>query len=161
MQFHISRNDQRVFQVTGDFVFSGAGTHNVLHVKNTDETRKLYFTYIRVQSIDNGTIPAADIYFQIGKGLTYSSGGTLIAPVNSAFDSGNAPGATVYDNNPTLTGTFVEIDRFYPDKNGGWVAYNKEGAVRLGVNDTLTIRYVTAGTAGIAYARATFFFEVG
>jgi hypothetical protein len=163
LQQHYSEMDGQAYQVVGDIVagVGGAATFNVLHITNISATMKLNVTYIRLQIVDaDATMPDDGTYFQIGVGHTYTSGGTIVTPVNVNRTSGNTADANCYDNNPTTDGTFTEIDRYYPTGDGDTVTYNKEGSVILGLNDTIGIRCVTGdGTAvGTAYARISFIF---
>lgn len=158
LQHHHSRVDGQVYQVVGDASVA-AGTNSVLHITNDSDTRWLIGTFIRMQAVDlaGGTAPpSANTYFQMGFGTTYSAGGTAVLPVNMNQTSGNEPSVTAYDGLPTLAGTFVEIDRYYPDTDADMVTFSKAGSLILGKNDTLDIRLVTDNTSGTAYARVTF-----
>lgn len=158
LQHHHSRNDGQVYQVIGDATVT-AGTNTVLHITNDSDTKWLIGTFIRMQSVDlaGGTAPpSANTYFQMGFGTTWSSGGIEVFPTNMNRTSGNEPSITAYDGLPTVTGTFTEIDRYYPDSDADQVTFNKAGSLILGKNDTLEIRLVTDNTSGTAYARVTF-----
>ena len=164
LQHAISEDDGQAYQVVGDFASINNSTHTVLHIKNTSTTKNLYITYMRLQTIDlaGGTAPPdSGTYWQIGTGRTVSSGGTAVTPVNVNFSSGNTADATCTDDNPTMAGTFTEIDRWYPEGEADWITYNKEAAVVLGKDDTLEIRITSTATSGEAYARISFFFEAG
>ncbi len=160
LQSHRSKVFGDSYQVIGDFASLNNSTHTVLHIVNTSTTKSMIVTYMRMQIIGAaGGNFNANTYFQIGRDRTVSSGGTAVTPVNVNFDSGNTADATCTDNNPTMTGTFLEIDRWYPEGNGKMVTFNKEGSVILGLNDTLEIRCVTDHTSGTAYARVSFIYE--
>ena len=159
LQHHVSKNEGNAYQVIGDFTAINNSTHTILHLKNTDTTKQLVITYMRMQVLDQagGTaFPAAASRFELGFGRTYSSGGTAVTPVNVNATSGNVASVTAYDNNPTMAGSFTEIDRYYPTAEGDAVTYNKEGSIILGLNDTFEIRIVSDHTSGVAYARITF-----
>jgi hypothetical protein len=156
-QHHESLHEGAAYQVIGDFASVSGSANNILHLKNTSSTHRMMITYIRVEMAGaaGGAFGAAT-YFSIGHGLEYTSGGTIAVPVNVNLSSGNTAVADVYDNNPTLGGTFVEFDRWYPDANQKMMSFNKEGAVILGQNDAITVRCVTDHTSGTAYARISF-----
>ena len=159
IQHYISANQGQAYQVIGDFATVNNSTHTVLHVKNSDSDRVMVVTYIRVNLLDfaGGTsVPNVATYFDIGFGRTVSSGGTAVTPVNMNRDSGNTASVTATDNNPTMAGTFTEIDRHYVQAEGQEWAYNKEGTVILGLNDTIEIRVTSDHTSGVAYARMSF-----
>lgn len=155
-QHYISREFAQTFQVIGVTDTLTSATIPVLHIKNTDSERDLVVTYVRMQIVDpNATLPATDNYFQMGVGSTVT-GGTVVVPVNTNVSSGKVASVTATHSTPTSGGTFSEIDRYYPTADGDSVTYNKDGSVILGLNDTFEVRMVSTGTAGIAYARATF-----
>jgi hypothetical protein len=162
IQHVVSVRDAQAYQVIGDFASINNSTHTVLHIQNTSSTKVLIITYIRVQTIDlaGGTAPpSATNYWQLGTGRTVSSGGSSVAPVNVNFSSGNVAAATCTDNNPTMTGTFTEIDRYYIESEGDSAKYNKEGAIVLGKDDTFEARITASSTSGTGYVRVSFYFE--
>jgi hypothetical protein len=158
LQHENSWYNENTYQVIGDVTLANATT-TVLHLKNTDATRNLVISYVRVQAIDptGGTAPpAAANYFQLGLDETVSSGGTAVTPVNVNAGSGRVADVTATDNGPTMAGTFAELDRWYLDSDGGAQTWNKEGSIILGLNDTFSVRVVSDNTGGTAYARVTF-----
>ena len=161
IQHHVSRVNGETYQVIGDFASIVGSTYSILHLKNTNSIKKMCVSYIRVQAvgITGSTVPDPDSYFQIGFGTTYSSGGTATIPVVLNRTSGKASGVTAYGNNPTVSGTFTEFDRWYLEGDGKMMVFNKEGSLFLGQNDTMEIRFVSDSntSAGTAYARVTFF----
>lgn len=162
IQHVISERDGEAYQVIGDFATINNNTYTILHIQNTSTTKNMYITYIRLQTVDlaGGTaLPSANTYWQIGTGTVFASNGTAVTPTNVNFGSANAAEATCYDNDPTVTGTFTEIDRWYPESEGDKITFNKEAAVVVGANDTLAIRIVSDHTSGTAYTRVSFFFE--
>jgi hypothetical protein len=160
LQHHISRTKGQVYQTIGRETAITNTTQTILHMKNTSTSKLLAVTFIRVQLIGEtgGTaVPAAETYFQIGFNRTYSSGGTAVTPVNVNTTSGNVAAITAYDNSPTMAGTFLEADAYYPDGSAMQI-FNKQGSIILGFNDTIEVRLITDHTAGLAYARITSMF---
>lgn len=161
LQFHHSFHNAAAYQVVGDFTTINNTTHTILHIKNTSTSRVVAVTYVRIQALDlaGGTaLPSVNTYFQLGTGTTYASGGTAIIPVNVNFTSGHTADAVVYDNNPTVSGTFIEIDKWFVDIEGNQLIYNKEGSVILGQNDVFEVRVTSDHTSGVAIARVSFVF---
>jgi hypothetical protein len=159
LQFHHSREHGAAYQVQGDFASVNNSTHAVLHLKNTSSTKVVVVTYIRCQFLDyaGGTaLPNVATYWDFGLNRTVSSGGTAVTPVNMNAASGNAASVTATDNNPTMGGTFLEFDRYYPSSEADQLTYNKEGALILGQNDTFEIRITSDHTSGVAQARVSF-----
>jgi len=154
-QHIVSKLDNKAFQVIGSASIA-SGTENVLHVINDTVDQTLTTTFIRVQVITDATVPVVGEYFEIGDGLTYSSGGTVASPVNMYIGSSISSGATCYQDNPTLTGTFVPTDRHYTRANGDQETYNKRGALIVPPGQAFTVRYTGTGT-GIAYSRVSFY----
>jgi hypothetical protein len=159
LQHFVSRYTGQAYQV--QFTDSGlTAKENVVgHIKNTSPTLSLVATHIRFQVpvVAGGTALNGAIvnnwrgYF----GRTYASGGTVATPVNMNRSSGNAAAVTAYQGDPVLAGTGTEWDRFYPIDNGQG-AYNKEGSLILGPNDTMDFVFNTDNTSGTAYLRLTF-----
>lgn len=161
LQFHHSFHSSNAYQVIGDFTSINNSTHTILHIKNISTTKIIAITYIRIQGLDftGGTaLPSVLTYFQLGMGTTYTSGGTVVTPVNVNFASGQTAEATVYDNSPTVGGTFTEIDKWFIESDAAQLIYNKEGSVILGQNDTFEIRVTSNHTVGVAIARISFVF---
>ena len=159
IQFHHSREHGSAYQVQGDFASVNNSTHAVLHLKNTSSTKVVVVTYIRCQFLDyaGGTaLPNVATYWDFGLNRTVSSGGTAVTPVNMNATSGNAASVTATDNNPTMGGTFLEFDRYYPSSEADQLTYNKEGTLILGQNDTFEIRITSDHTSGVAQARVSF-----
>jgi hypothetical protein len=162
LQHVISKEEGQSYQVIGDFASINNSTHTILHIKNTSSTRYLVVTYIRLQTIDlaGGTAPPdSGTYWEIGTGRTVSSGGSAVTPVNMNIASGNSADATCTDNNPTMSGTFTQIDKVYPESEADLITYNKEGALILGKDDTIEIRIASDNTSGEAIARVSFIME--
>ena len=136
-----------------------SATIPILHLKNTSADKQLVVTFIRFQTIDNNVSAGVGEYFAVGFGRTYSSGGTEMTPVNLNTSSGNKAEATAYQSTPTLAGTNVEIDRAYNKAEGEIVTFNKDGSIVVGPNDTIEFYYVGTSTAGVAYARCSFYMQ--
>jgi hypothetical protein len=126
LQHHISRLHGQVYQVVGEVSDLWTGTNTLLHINGVSGSDYL---------------PDVGTYFQIGKDTSYSSGGTTVSPVNMNFFSGNAAEVTAYKENPSVTGDFVEFDRWYPSTS--MMTYNKHGSLLLGLNDSIEIRLTT------------------
>jgi hypothetical protein len=157
-QYHVSAVNGQVYQALSTTTsVSASATTNLLHIKNNSPTLDLVVTFIRIDAVVAGTLPAAGCYYDVGFDEEYSSGGTAITPANMNRKSGNIADATIYGNNPTVTGSLVEIDKHYVSASGDENTYNKQGSMILGQNNTLTIRLVTdTGNTGEAVARVTF-----
>jgi hypothetical protein len=114
---------------------------------------------MRVELIDptGGTVPpGVGTYFSVNTGETYTSGGTSLTPTNMNFGSSNGATGNFYGDNPTLSGTATEFDRWYVKAEGEMLTWRKEGSIIIPRNKALTIKLVTASTAGTAYARCSF-----
>ncbi len=159
-QFGVSLTDGRTYQVQGDFGSVNNTTHTILSLVNDSPTKVVVVTYIRMQYLDFGggsTPPSANVYWSLGFGRTRSSGGTAVTPVNMNQTSGNLATVTAYDNNPTMTGTFTEIDRHYVKEEGEEFVYRKEGSVILGNGNSIELRITADNTSGVAQGRISFF----
>lgn len=155
LQFHISARNSQAYQVISVDTGITAKTQTVLHMKNTDSTRNCVLTFIRMQAITNtASKPVVGEYFEMGVNRTVASGGTTTTPVNINVASGNTASVTCTGIDPSMTGTFAAIDRWYNEGNDEHI-HDKKGSVILGLNDTFEIRLLSAGT-GEAYARVSF-----
>lgn len=158
-QHFVSKVDNNSFQVIGTATPAN-GTVNVLHLANNTSDRTYTLTYVRSQVIDaaGGTaFPNASNYWQMGFGLSYASGGSAVSSVNLFAGSSKTPGAISYDSNPTLSGTFDEIDRYYFKADGDAETYSKDGSVIIPPGRSLTARFVGDNTAGTLYTRFSFY----
>jgi hypothetical protein len=158
LQHHLSVDEGQVYQIIGEVTDLHLGTNTLLHITNDSKTLAAVVSYIRLQtpgaSGEGGWLPDKGTYFQIGKDTTYSSNGTDVTSVNMNFGSGNTADLTVYKENPSLTGTFQEFDRWYPDT--GMMTFNKHGSLILGLDDTLEVRLTTdRPEIDTAYCRIT------
>ena len=158
IQHTISFNNGQAYQAFCTTPLSN-GTVICQHITNNDPNRNLVVTFVRHQIIgaSGGTsFPNVGNYFRISFGTTYSSGGTESTPVNVNNGSGNLANVTVYGGNPTVTGTPVEIDRWYTKSDGDMNTFNKEGSVILQPGQSLEFAYVGDQTSGTMYSRVSF-----
>jgi len=158
IQHVVSEHDEGAYQIIGIATLS-AGTVPVLHIKNVSSDTNMVITYIRHQVIGaaGGTaFPNDSNYFSVRLGRTYSSGGDTATPVNVFSGSGNVAKITAYQNEPTLSGTADEIDRWYTKSDGDMNTYNKEGALLVPPNKTIEVAYVGDRTSGTIMARISF-----
>lgn len=161
LQHIISEEDEAAYQVIGTAT-AAAATVVLLHITNNDPINNMVFTYARLQNVTlaGGTaVPNVNNYFSISLGRTYASGGAAVVPVNVHGGSSNAASVTVYQTNPTLAGTALEIDRWYPTKDGDTERYVKEGSVIIPAGQTIEISYTGDHTSGLLYSRASFYME--
>lgn len=160
LQHDASVSFGKAFQVAGTHTVTGAGTSTVLTLLNNSDTDLLVGTYLRPQvaSLAGGTFGTAT-YLSLNFGGRYSSGGTAVTPVNMNKTSGVTAPVTSYGNNPTLTGTLTEFDRWYPEQATDSFVYNKEGTLILGVNDSVTFRFITDHTSGLLRMRMSFYLK--
>ncbi len=162
-QHVVAHESESAYQLIGTATLS-SGTVPVIHLKNTDAVKDIVVTYIRHQVLGQagGTaFPNASNYFTICLNRTYSSGGTLITPVNTTAGSGGTALATAYGSGPTLAGTSAEIDRWYTKAEGDMNSFNKGGAVIVPPNQTIEFSYVGDQSSGTIYVRVSFYFEKG
>jgi hypothetical protein len=158
LQHHISMRDGQVYQIIGGTDDVLSGTNTILHIRNDSSVFKNVVSFIRLQippiADATPTLPGAGTYFQIGRNTIRASGGIGVEPVNMNFSSGNIADMTVFKDQVTVSGTFVEFDRWYPSHD--MMTFNKQGSLILGLNDTLEIRLVTDQAAlTVAYCRVT------
>jgi hypothetical protein len=158
VQQHASYDEGKANQLLGVTTIAGAGTYNVLHLKNNSDTDDMIFTFMRpaVQGLAGGTIGSAT-YIELAFGGTYSAGGTVVLPVNMNRTSGVVSDITAYTGNPTITGTLVPFDYWHPETVTDNFVYNKNGTVILGKNDTMTVRLITDHTTGQARVRLSYY----
>lgn len=161
LQHIISEESEGAFQVIATAT-AAIGTVVLLHITNNDPVDNIVYSYARLQNITlaGGTaIPSSANYFSISLGRTYASGGAAVVPVNVHAGSSNVAAVTAYQTNPTLAGTALEIDRWYPTKDGDSEKYAKEGSVIIPAGQTLEISFVGDHTSGLLYSRSSFYME--
>jgi len=116
-------------------------------------------TYCRHQllgAIGGTDFPNVNNYFRIALGRQYSSGGTEVDPININTSSGNVPELSIYNENPTLSGTAKVIDKWHTKNNGDMNSFNKEGAVVIAPQGSIELSYVGDKTSGRIYSRLSF-----
>ena len=162
IQHTAAEDDQLAFQLPIAPTTLSSGTVVALHLQNGSAVKRLVITYIRHQIIDaaGGTsFPNASNYFRIAAGRTYSSGGSLVEPVNTFIDSGVPSEVVAYTGDPTLAGTAIDMDRWYTKADGDMNTFNKEGSIIIPPNKSLEFSYVGDRTSGIISLRVSFIME--
>ena len=161
LQHAISEDDQDAYQVWGTATLA-SGTTTILHIVNNSADKNLVINYIRLQILDpsGGTnIPNASNYFSLGTGRTYSTGGTEVTPTNMFLGDGKLSAITVYNDDPTLAGTDIVFDRWYPESEGKMYRYQKEGALIIPTEKSLEISFQGDQTGGIGFCRISYVME--
>jgi len=164
LQHFTSHEEEQAYQVlTLTSITAGASTA-ITHIKNLSSERDMVITYIRHQILGNiGTIPSIDgngNYFLISAKETYSSGGVIVEPINIKIGSGNESGVQVYTDNPIIAGVGVEVDRFYTQNFGDMNVLNKEGALIVKPQNTLSTKYISDDVEGVLYTRISFLMKI-
>lgn len=155
LRHHYSMRHEEVYNIPGRIDNLAPGTNTILHIKNDSNTKLMVISCIRVQSVDIAyTLPSSGSYFSIGYGTTYSSAGSSVTPKNVNSSSGNTVNATVYED-PTVTGTFSELMRWYVQANGIMYKMDASEGFIIGHNDTFEVRLSTESSGGVGYARVT------
>jgi len=159
LQHHESVMHGNVYQVQGQMSVA-SGTNNLLYLENENSDLDFCVSYVRIQAVSltgGTTLPDEGTYFQIGFDNTYDSGGNGVTPVNMNLSTSKVADVIAYTNNPTLAGSFTQVDRWYVEGNGKMMTYNKHGSIIIPKNKSLTIRLVT-DHSGAAYCRVTFMY---
>lgn len=161
IQHYFSHEEEQAYQILNITPFT-AGITVAQHIKNISTGRDMVLTYIRHQVLNpDQTLPSQNAdpetgeFFRIAFGRTYSSGGTEIMPINVFNGSGNEAEVRAHNGNPTLSGTAVEIDRWYTQTEADMNTFNKEGSIIIGPGNTIELSYVSLGT-GFLYTRLSF-----
>ena len=109
------------------------------------------------------TILIYTTYVDLLKGLTYSAigEGAAVEPVNLNLESGNDANATCYQENITTTGTAVVLDKVIVPNEAPFLLGSQlaHGALMLGQNDAITVRYESATSVAYIYVSVLFHFE--
>jgi len=158
LPFYISSTQEGVFQFVAEATVIN-GTATVWHLQNTDNTKLLVMAEMDAQVVDaaGGTaIPSASTYFEVGFNRTYSSGGTVTTPVNQNRTSGSVASAVLYDNAPTLAGTFLQSQKWFPAAEAERRTFEERDGCILGLNDTMEMRITSDHTSGTALSHCTF-----
>lgn len=158
VQQHASYDEGKANQVLGLVTVAGAGTYNLLYLRNDSDTDDLIFTFVRpsVQTLSGGTL-GINTYVEFAFGGTYTSGGSAVLPINMNRISGDVLSLTAYTGNPTLGGTLTPFDYWHPEAVSDNFVFNKNGTLILGKNNAVTVRLVTDHTAGQARCRLSFY----
>lgn len=152
-QAYLSRTEGNAYQVSGSTAIA-ASTKTILTLKNNTQDKDFIVTYIRVMSA-GAAATNENAYFTIKKGGAYASGGTSVAIPNMNFGSGVVSGGVAYDDNPTMSGTSIEIDRNYSANS--MQSYSKWGSIVVSPGNTISIDHTGSTAAGDAYARISFY----
>ncbi len=153
LQHHISRHEANTYQAISIDTGITAQDQTVFHIINNSATHNCVISFIRFVDITSITTKVIGNYFELGFGRTAASG-TTTTPVNMNVASGKVADVTVTGIDPTMSGSFTAIDRFYTVL-GDDVVLNKHGSIILGLNNTFEIRFISTGT-GEARVRITF-----
>lgn len=146
----IAKDYGRVFVANSTATITGAGTTTAMHLTNTSPNKTMVITRATLQVFGltgGAALPAATEYFTGGFGYEYASGGVPKTLVNSTAGSAVQAGATLYESNPTLTGSGDEFIRVYP-VNSAPIEQRTEGGVIILPRQSLTIRWTGTATAG-------------
>jgi len=147
MQHHISRYNQMVYRVHSIDPGITAKTQTILHLRNNDTAHNLVVSSIHMQAITStASKPVVGEYFSLGFDSTVASGGTEATPVNLNRLSGLVASVTVTGVDPTMSGTFLEVDRTYHSANGTEYTFEEHSSIILGLNNTLEIQFTSTGT---------------
>ena len=158
LPFHISYAQAGVYQFVAEATLTN-GTATVWHIKNTDTTRICVLAEMDAQIIDpaGGTaIPSANTYIDIGFNRTYSSGGSALTPVNQNRTVGKVASVDLYEGAPTMAGTFLETQKWFPDAEASRYTFEERDGLILGLNDTLEMRVISDNTSGTCLSHCTF-----
>lgn len=155
IQHYTSQEEENAYQIMNVLDVT-PGTTVSQHFTNNDPTLDMVITYIRHQVIESDiALSNKNNYFRIAFGREYVSGGLEIKPVNVFKGSGEEADVTVHCSNPNLTGTAIEIDRWYTKDVCDMHSFNKEGSVVIGTGQTVEFGYVGTFT-GSLYTRVSF-----
>lgn len=146
----ITKDYQRVFVANTVTSITGVGTTTAMHLTNTSSDKTMVITRATLQvfGLSGGSaLPNGSEYFTGEFGYQYASGGVPKPVVNSTAGSAVQAEATLYENNPTLTGSGDEFIRMYP-VNEAPVEQRTDGGVIVLPKQSLTIRWFGTATAG-------------
>lgn len=148
---------QTVYDVFGTISITsgttGVSGGVVLFVQNSDPTRFLVVDRIYVQVVTLATLAQTSTYFSVGFGRIFTSGGTVLTPVNENRFTTNTANATVVNSATLLglTGTFIEALRVYP-QNGPVVEIVPQGedGIILARGNSVEVDFASAIGSGVA-----------
>lgn len=155
IQHHFSRIAEQSYQSLSTITIAASGTHVCHHIKNTSSVRFMAISHIRLQGVGFTGLPDPNTYIEIGKGLSYSSGGNAITPSNVNLGSCNVAEVEAYSE-PNLTGTFEGFEKWFVEPSAQEERLEKWGSIILQQNDEITIRLVTDKAAGTVKTRISF-----
>lgn len=153
LEHHISRHHENTYHVISIDTGITAKDQTVFHIINNSSTHFCAIADIRFVDMTTVTTKVVGNYFEFGVGRT-STSGTETTPVNLVVGSGKVADVTVRGIDPTMSGSFTPIDRFYTVL-GDDVFVDRHGSLILGLNGTFEIRFISTGT-GEARAAVTF-----
>lgn len=154
-QNYYSRKNKDAYQVSTEINIS-TSEQTVLFMHNGSTDKHLVITYLRMMSA-GADAANENAYFKTLIGGSYVSGGDAITPTNMFVRSAKEALGNFYSGStPIVTAGFTEIDRTHQANE--MVAYRKEGSIVLDTNDALTITHKGSTAAGVAYARASFYY---
>lgn len=155
---HASLVHGDTYQVEGEAI-EAAATVAVLFIRNDDPDRMLCVETVEAEAVDLGASAAIGVYMDVVFDLTYTSDGVAVTPVNHNRASPNVALATCYDTIPTLAGVAAQLERWYPEgADPRPVEWDLHGSAILGLNDSLTVRLTSTGTAGTGKAVVKFYY---
>ena len=167
-QHTISKQDGEAYQVRGLANTSSSAAVTVLHLKNTSGTKFTVPTYIRMQVSGRPAGQAgasafdSSSYFSVIVSDVYTSGGTEVVPTSVSVGSGKTADVTCFDSAMSAIVTDdsgTEIDRWYTKEYNEMLVYNKEGAIVIHHNQTLSIKYVSDMDDDYVHVRISFVME--
>jgi len=163
----ISKRDAEAYSALFDASLTdsdGSGKVVCAVLKNTSTTKDLVLSHMTFQVISpaGGTsLPDTGNFFCILKGREFSSGGTAVTPVNLHLGAGNVAAVDAYDNNPTMSGSAVEVDRIYPKEDGQLVDVSafRNGSLIMNPGQTIELAMLNDHTSGTVVVTTQFFLE--
>ncbi len=150
LQHYNSWERQETYQVFYSDTGVTAGWNNLMLITNNSSTQDMVVTYMRINDGTSQSSYDTGHYISFGMGGARSSGGTVVTPKNTNSRSGKLADVTAYAGAITLTdtGAWTEIDKRFT-KLGDEQAYNKEGSIIVGVNDSILMRAYCIGDGTI------------
>lgn len=135
------------------------GTKTILWIQNDSSEFILVPDRVYVEAVGITGIPTSSIYISLGFDRTYSSGGTTATPININRTSTKTADVTAKYDGPTLSGTFVESHRWYPDAASAAsfdMIVTRANDMVLGRTDTMEIQVVSNSATGTVLALVKF-----
>lgn len=145
--FYQSRDFGACYDTTS--LFSAATGNEIIYLKNTSKTEKMYIDFIRVGSANAGIFEVYEV--------TGTPGGTEITPVNRNLTSSNSADATTYGN-AAVTGLTLgnrhSVTRRVAN-SGATMTF--DSTLILGFNDAIAVQYT--GSTGSVDATIRYWYE--